>query len=138
MKPACLPQETRLKMTPAICTSSRKWRKPDNKAASNAVLQKYMENYADLLAEQIKLYDADIILCLGGQGIMVKFITDHVYTDLEQVNEHCWYSPSSGVAVVKQFHPCYNVYSRKEMYTEMMKDYQAFIKATPAFPRGRE
>ena len=113
-------------------------KQPDNKAASNTVLQKYMENYADLLKEQIELYDADIILCIGGQGIMVKFLTDHVYTDLAQVNDHCWYSPSTGVAVVKQYHPCYNVYSRKEMYTDMMKDYQAFIKATPAFPRGRK
>ncbi|MBP5677449.1 MAG: hypothetical protein J6W88_03010 [Bacteroidales bacterium] len=109
----------------------------DVKAASNAVLQKYMTNYADLLASQIKLYDADIILCLGGQGIMVKFIKDHVFNDLEQVNEHCWFSAEAGVAVVKQFHPCYNVYDRKEMYTSMIDDYQAFLKATPQFPRKR-
>lgn len=69
---------------------------------------------------------------------MVKFLTDHIYKDLAQVNEHCYYSPSSGVAVIKQYHPCYNVYNRKEMYAEMMKDYQDFIKATPEFPRGRK
>lgn len=113
-------------------------KQPDNKAASNTVLQKYMDNYADLLTEQISLYDADIILCLGGQGIMVKFLTDHIYKDLKQVNEHCYYSASAGVAVIKQYHPCYNVYSRKEMYAEMMKYYQEFIKATPDFPRGRK
>ena len=38
-------------------------KQPDAKAASNAVMQKYMENYVDLLAEQIAMYRADIILC---------------------------------------------------------------------------
>lgn len=106
----------------------------DGKAASNAVLQKYMENYADLLKEQITLYDADIILCIGGQGIMVNFLQKHVYTDLEEVNPHCYYSPSANVLVVKQYHPCYNVYSRKDMYSDMIHDYQGFLKATPKFP----
>jgi len=112
-------------------------KQPDARAASNAVLQKYMENYADLLTEQIRLYNADVILCTGGQGIMVDFIRRHVYTDLEQVNAHCWYSAEANVVVVKQYHPTYSVYSRKEMYTNMMKDYQAFISATPSFPRRR-
>ena len=110
-------------------------KQPDNRAASNLVMQKYLRDYADLLSEQVKLYDADIILCIGGQGVMVKFLADHVYKDLKQVNEHLWYSPEAGVAVVKQYHPNYNVYSRKEMYTRMIDDYQAFLKATPAFPR---
>lgn len=112
-------------------------KQPDTKAASNAVLQKYMENYADLLTKQITLYSADVILCIGGQGIMVNFLQKHVYKDLEQVNGHCWYSPSANVLVVKQYHPCYNVYSRKEMYSSMIQDYQAFLKATPAFPAQR-
>jgi hypothetical protein len=109
----------------------------DTKAASNAVLQKYMENYADLLKEQILLYGADIILCMGGQGIMVDFLQRHVMEDLEQVNAHCWYSAQKNVLVVKQYHPCYNVYSRKEMYTALMRDYQEFLKATHQFPVHR-
>lgn len=112
-------------------------KQPDAKAASNTVLQKYMDNYADLLTEQIKLYDADIILCTGGQGLLVKFLHDYVYTDLVQFNEHCYYSPSAGVVAVRQYHPCYNVYSRKEMYTSMMRDYQDFLKSNPGFPRQR-
>ena len=112
-------------------------KQPDNKAASNAVLQKYMRDYADLLTEQIALYDADIILCVGGQGIMVSFLAEQVYKDMKQVNAHCWYSPSAGVVAVKQYHPNYNVYSRKEMYTSMINDFQDFLKATPAFPRQR-
>ena len=112
-------------------------KQPDQRAASNAVLQKYMANYADLLTEQIKLYDADVILCTGGQGILVKFLCDYVYPDMEQVNDHCWYSPEARVVAVKQYHPCYNVYSRQEMYSEMIKDYQAFLRACPDFPRQR-
>ena len=107
------------------------------KSASNAVIQKYMEAYADLLKEQITMYEADIILCMGGQGIMVDFLQHHVYTDLEEVNPHCFYSPSANVLVVKQYHPCYSVYSRKDMYTNMIRDYQAFLKATPQFPTQR-
>lgn len=109
----------------------------DTKSASNTVLQKYMDNYADLLGEQINMYKADIVLCLGGQGIMVNFIRKNVYTDLVDINPHCFYSPSANVLVVKQYHPTYNVYSRKEMYTAMIQDYQAFLKATPQFPTVR-
>lgn len=110
---------------------------PDHRAVSNLVLQKYMDNYADLLTKQISLYNADIILCVGGQGIMVKFLGEYVYKDLEQFNEHVWFSPSTGVVVVKQYHPNYNVYGRKEMYSAMIDDYQAFLKANPSFPRQR-
>jgi hypothetical protein len=112
-------------------------KQPDGKAASNAVLQRYMKEYADLLAEQIVMYKADIILCTGGQGIMVNYLREHVYRDLEDVNAHCFYSPSANVLVVKQFHPCYTVYSRKDMYTSMVRDYQEFLKATPQFPAVR-
>lgn len=112
-------------------------KQPAAKAASNTVLARSMENYADLLTEQIKMYGPDVILCVGGQGLMVDFLGRHVYEDLQQVNVHCWYSAAAKVAVVKQYHPCYNVYSRKEMYTEMVKDYGAFLKATPEFPAGR-
>lgn len=112
-------------------------KQPAAKAASNAVMQKYLDNYADLLAEQIAMYQADIILCLGGQGVMVKFIQKHLLNDLQQVNESCYYSPQANVLVVKQYHPCYNVYGRKEMYTNMMRDYQAFLDTTPQFPTAR-
>lgn len=113
-------------------------KQPDTKAASNAVLQKYMDNYADLLREQINLYGADIILCLGGQGIMVDFLRKHVYSDLEPFNAHCYYSQEANVLVAKHYHPNYNVYSRKEMYTALMRDYQAFLKATPDIPSLRK
>ena len=112
-------------------------KQPDIKTASNLVMQKYLRDYADLLKEQISLYDADIILCIGGQGVMVKYLKEHVYTDLEQYNEHIYYSPKAGVVVVKQYHPNYNVYSRQEMYTSLIKDYQDFLKKYPEFPRQR-
>ena len=109
----------------------------DSKLSSNATMQKYLRDYADLLKEQILLYDADIILCVGGQGVMVKFLSEHVYSDLERYNGHIWFSSSAGIVVVRQYHPNYNVYGRKEMYSEMMKDYQDFLKSHPGFPRQR-
>lgn len=112
-------------------------KQPGVATASNAMIQKYMRDYADLLTEQVKLYDADVILCTGGQGIMVKFLKDNVYRDLEEFNRHCWFSPSTGVVVVKQYHPNYSVYSRKEMYDSMITDCVAFHKAHPEFPRQR-
>ena len=96
-----------------------------------------MKEYADLLCEQIRLYGADIILCCGGQGIMVDFIKENLYTDLEQVNGHCWYSAEANVLVVKQYHPNYNVYTRKDMYASLMRDYQSFLKTNPRFPSAR-
>ena len=112
-------------------------KQPGIATLSNAMIQKYMRDYADLLAEQITMYGADVILCTGGQGMMVKFLHDNVYKDLEQVNQHCYYSPSANVVAVRQYHPNYNVYSRKEMYDSMIQDYQEFLNVTPAFPRQR-
>ncbi|MBR1766593.1 MAG: hypothetical protein IJ745_06095 [Bacteroidales bacterium] len=112
-------------------------KQPDTHASSNAVMQKYLENYADLLKEQITMYGADIILCLGGQGVIVSFLKRHVFPDLEQFNAHCWHSPKANVLVAKHYHPTYSVYSRKEMYAALMNDYQAFLKATPQFPTAR-
>lgn len=109
----------------------------DMRATGNTAMQKYLRDYGDLLAEQVRLYGADVILCVGGQGVIVKFLGEKVFPDLRQVNAHVWYSAASGVAVVKQYHPNYNVYSRKEMYTAMIDDYQEFLKSTPAFPRQR-
>ena len=112
-------------------------KQPDIKAIGNTALQKYMRDYSDLLKEQITMYDADLLLCVGGQGVMVRFLAERVYTDMEQFNEHIWFSPSKGVVAVKQYHPNYNVYNRKEMYVSMINDYQAFLKAHPTFPRQR-
>ena len=100
-------------------------------------MQKYLRDYADLLTEQVRMLDPDVILCTGGQGVIVKFLKEHVYTDLKEFNQHCWFSPSTGVVAVRQYHPNYNVYSRKEMYDSMMDDYQAFLTANPGFPRQR-
>ena len=111
--------------------------KQDFRPASNAVMQKYLRDYADLLTEQVRMLDPDVILCTGGQGVIVEFLKAHVYTDLKEFNKHCWFSPSTGVVAVRQYHPNYNVYSRKEMYDSMMDDYQAFLTANPGFPRQR-
>lgn len=111
--------------------------KQDFRPASNAVMQKYLRDYADLLAEQVRMLDPDVILCTGGQGVIVEFLKAYVYTDLKEFNKHCWFSPSTGVVAVRQYHPNYNVYSRKEMYDSMMDDYQAFLTANPGFPRQR-
>jgi len=110
----------------------------DSRAASNAVIQKYMKNYADLLVEQINMYHANIILCCGGQGIIVSFLQEYFLKDLVEVNAHCYYSEEANVVVVKSFYPAYYVYSRKEMYTNMMRDYQSFLKTHPQFPGNPE
>ncbi|MBR1784042.1 MAG: hypothetical protein IJ760_01200 [Bacteroidales bacterium] len=112
-------------------------KQPGTHAASNTVLQKYMENYADLLAGQIAMYEADIILCLGGQGVLVTFLRKHVYNDLQEVSPRIYYSPSAGVVAVRQYHPCYSVYSPAEMYQPMAAEYQAFLKEHPEFPHQR-
>ena len=109
-------------------------KQPDQRAATASAMNRYLENYADLLEEQIAMYGANIILCAGGQGLMVNFLKKHLYRDLEAVNTHCLYSPSANVLVVRTYHPTYSVYTPKELYTNMIRDYQAFLKQTPQFP----
>lgn len=95
------------------------------------VLLKYLENYKDLLVEQIKLYHkADIIFCGAASGCIKDFIKDNVIKDLQEVEgtgNWIYYSPSTDTVIINGYHPTSRT-SYENVYNEMMEAYSFFVK----------
>lgn len=99
------------------------------------VLQYHLETYGDLLLEQIKIYDADIILCCGGGGRIKNFIVKNYLPDVKPISKAEWlyHSPSSDKILIDSFHPSAHK-SKKIMYDGMMNDIKLFLDSSSAKP----
>lgn len=87
-----------------------------------AVLRAYIERYKDLLQKQIKMYDADILLCCGGSGAIKDFVAENYLTDLVKMNDWVYYSPLTNKLVIDSWHPTYTGDTHEKMYTDMMRN----------------
>ena len=105
----------------------------------NNLLKAHIERYADLLEEQIKMYDADIILCCGGSGIIKDFVKEAYLTDLEQFSDSGWvnFSPSTKKIVIDSFHPMVREV-RQNIYEEMMTDLKLFLDTHPEYKSDKQ
>ena len=86
-----------------------------------SVLRAYMKRYKDLLLRQIKMYDADMLLCCGGSGAIKDFVADNYLADLTKVNDWVYHSPQTGKFVIDSWHPTYTGDTHEKMYTDMMR-----------------
>ena len=105
------------------------------------VLKAHIERYADLLQEQIAMYDADIILCCGGGGIIKDFVKNTYLPDLEKFSDAGWvyFSPSTQKIVIDSYHPSYPK-SHKDIelyYEQMMADLKAFLRIHPEYHKSK-
>lgn len=102
-------------------------------------LWSHMDRYAHLLREQIALYDADIILCCGGHGIIKDFVKQHYLPDLQRFSSDGWvyYSLSTRKVVVDSYHPTFaKSFKNIQLYYEqMMTDMKAFMAEHPEYLR---
>lgn len=102
-------------------------------------LGSHMERYAHFLREQIALYDADIILCCGGHGIIKDFVKQHYLPDLQCFSSDGWvyYSPTTRKVVIDSYHPTFaKSFKSIQLYYElMMSDVRAFITEHPEYLR---
>lgn len=96
-------------------------------------LKSYLNCYQDLLLEQIRFYDADILLCCGGSDLIKDFIHENYLPDLVYVNDWMYYSISTNKLVVNSWHPCYRNDTHQNMYEEMMANYGDFSEKYPQF-----
>lgn len=96
---------------------------------SDATLMNYLKQYADLLKEQIALYDANIIYCCGfsdDRNIILDFVRSHYLTDIMPVpGSEGWfyYSPSTGKLVVDSYHPSARI-GYEETYLDLADAYE--------------
>ena len=94
----------------------------------NGALRWYLERYGDLLGRQIGLYDAEILLCCGGSGLIRDFVRERCLPDLRRVNDWMHASPSTGKLVVDSWHPSYRGETHRGMYEGMMTAYREYLK----------
>lgn len=103
----------------------------------DAALKFYIKRYACFLEEQIALYDANIILCCGGNGIIKDFVKAHYLPDLVQFSSDAWvyYSPSTRKVVIDSYHPSYarSLTQTALFYEQMMADVKAFLLKYPTY-----
>ena len=95
---------------------------------SNSELKAHINRFACFLKEQITMYDADLILCCGGDGVIKDFVKEHYLPDLEKFSDKGWvyYSPTTQKIVINGYHPSY-LKKSEEMYDEMMVDLKNFL-----------
>ena len=105
---------------------------------SNECLKSHIERYASFLTEQVEMYDADVILCCGGGGVIRDFVKRCYLPDLVRFSDDgwVWYSPSSRKVVIDSYHPSV-LKNKREMYEQMMTDLRAFLAEYPEFKRER-
>ena len=96
---------------------------------SDATLMNYLKQYADLLKEQIALYDANIIYCCGfsnDRNIILDFVRSHYLTDIMPVpGSEGWfyYSSSTGKLVIDSYHPSARI-GYEETYLDLADAYE--------------
>ena len=101
---------------------------------SNSELKAHIYRYADFLKEQIIMYDANILLCCGGSGLIKDFIKECYLPDMMPFSDADWvyFSPSTRKIVINSYHPSFLMKS-KDMYSAMMLDLKNFLAAHPYF-----
>lgn len=105
----------------------------------NTILKAHIAKYANFLQEQIAMYDANIILCCGGSGIIKNFVNGNYLPDLEKFSDAGWvyFSPATKKIVINSFHPGFPQFKSyndvKISYEQMMSDLDAFLKAHPEY-----
>ena len=104
------------------------------------VLVSHMERYSDFLAEQIEMYDADIILCCGGRSTIKDFVKRYYLTDLQLFSKSdawVYYSPSTRKVVIDSYHPTYpkSWENIERCYEDMMSDLRNFLRVYPEYIR---
>lgn len=100
-------------------------------ACPNPTLLDSINNYQDLILDQIKLLDPNIIVCCGGSGIIKDFVIEKYLGEKPasiKSNSDNWiyYSPSKDIWVIDSYHLNPRGYSTdKDLYENIMKYFHA-------------
>ena len=94
-----------------------------------AVLASFAEKYKDLIVSQIKLHDANIIVCCGGSSYIKNFVVDNIYNDAEKLNNWIYYSQSKNVWIIDSYHMNPRSATTDEaLYNDMMSNFNEALK----------
>ena len=94
-----------------------------------AVLASFAEKYKDLIVSQIKLHDANIIVCCGGSSYIKNFVVDNIYNDAEKLNNWIYYSQSKNVWIIDAYHMNPRSATTDEaLYNDIMSNFNEALK----------
>ena len=94
-----------------------------------AVLASFAEKYKDLIVSQIKLHDANIIVCCGGSSYIKNFVVDNIYNDAEKLNNWIYYSQSKNVWIIDSYHMNpRSVTTDEALYNDIMSNFNEALK----------
>ena len=79
-------------------------KQPGGSTSSFAEISKAMEDYKEFLVKQVKLLNANIIVCCDGRGVILNAIKDWVYPNAKQVNDYVWYDKDSETLLINSYH----------------------------------
>ena len=94
---------------------------------ADSVLWKYVDDYSDLLKEQIDNFDADVIVCYG--PVLFKALTKEgvLPVKFDPVENPCvYYDEVNNKIIVNSYHPSYvkfNGISAHDYYTNVIYEY---------------
>lgn len=89
------------------CSKLAGKRVKDGGCSRNKVIG-YLEDNKDFFLKQIKLYDANIIMCCSGYDVqsnpIIDFLQKYLLQDLLKINNYVWFSNKEKVMVLDTYH----------------------------------
>lgn len=104
---------------------------------SDKLLQKYLDYpvYSDILSDQIRLFDANVIVCCGGGGCITRFVLDRCYNNdnwQQFEGESLWYDEINERLIINPYHPSSRA-SRRKLFEGLITPFLRFVNVDPAF-----
>ena len=109
-----------------------------NSSIKNPVLVRYMNQYKDLLVEQIRSLDADVFICCGYSdsvektgNVILNFLNENLYS-FEKVNNWISYDKTRNKIAINTYHLSARI-SYNDVFEDMTQAYYEFLVAHPDF-----
>ena len=101
----------------------------------DSVISKYIYRYEDYLNRQIRLFDADIIICYG--RVIFNHVINTFFPDIEKDPDDPWvyFSEEQQKVIINSYHPSVRprTISEKEYYSKPMKEFEQMMLKHKAF-----
>ncbi|MDY0315672.1 MAG: hypothetical protein RBR32_11420 [Bacteroidales bacterium] len=101
-------------------------------SVSDTELRHHIGLYKDFINKEIEILNPDIIVC-GGTRRFFFDNNNNIYEPLEKFSEWIYFNQEQKKVVIASYHPSAWNISEEEIYTNMMIEYERFLKKHPNF-----
>jgi len=100
-----------------------------NGSVSDAVISEYIETYKEYLNRQIRLFDADIIVCYG--RVIFDYVIRELFPDIKKQDDDPWvyFSEEKQKVVINSYHPSVrpSIISDEHFYSWPMMEFEQMM-----------